>query len=367
MPLPIKKIIIIQPALPAYRLDFFERLASKIGEEFKLYYSSSNLGILTDSPPTHNWAIKIGAIKSLIPGLTWQEGAISTPIKRGDIIIIPGDARCLSNLILLVRARLIGAKTVLWGQLWSATSKRYRFILRVLLMRLANSLLFYTDIEATTYRQKYSKYDNRIITSLNNGINADKIISLREKYDTKNRGEELLFIGRLTEKSDLQILIHALAQEELNEVCLHIIGDGPDANILKKLAEDLEISKKIFWHGGTTDEKKIADIANRCAIFVYPGGVGLSLIHAMAYGLPAILHDDISTHMPEIAAFEAGKTGTTFAKGNIKSLSKCISNLIKDKKSRTNMSLHAKSQVDNKFNTEKMTERFLDLLKELQR
>lgn len=303
----IQKVIIVQPALPAYRLDFFERLAKELGERFKIYYSSSNLGILTDSISPHHWTVRTGEIKSLLPGVTWQKGIITIPIKRGDIIVIPGDARCLSNIILLIRAKLIGAKTILWGQLWSATSKKYRFLLRILLMRLANNLLFYTDLEAITYRQKYSPNDNRIITSLNNGININPIVSLRKKYDIENRGSELLFIGRLTEKTNLRLLIHALAEAELNEVYLHIIGDGPDANILKKLADSLGISEKIRWHGATTDETKIANIANRCAIFVYPGGVGLSLIHAMAYGLPAILHNDVSTHMPEIAAFEAEK------------------------------------------------------------
>ena len=36
-------------------------------------------------------------------------------------------------------------------------------------------------------------------------------------------------------------------------------------------------------------------------IFVYPGEVGLSLIHAMAYGLPCLVHSDRLKHMPEIS------------------------------------------------------------------
>ena len=60
------------------------------------------------------------------------------------------------------------------------------------------------------------------------------------------------------------------------------------------------------------EEPDIAQIANRCRLFVYPGGVGLSLIHAMAYGLPSIIHDDRWRHMPEIAAFQDGRTGRTF-------------------------------------------------------
>ena len=32
-----------------------------------------------------------------------------------------------------------------------------------------------------------------------------------------------------------------------------------------------------------------------------PGAVGLSLIHAMAYGLPCLVHSNRLQHMPEIA------------------------------------------------------------------
>ena len=104
-----RNIIVIQPALPAYRIDFFKRLAEYSGDSFHLYYSTAALGILTDKQDREEWSTEIGRIRSLLPGMEWQHGALGVPIHRGDIVVISGAPRCISNLALLVRARWVGA------------------------------------------------------------------------------------------------------------------------------------------------------------------------------------------------------------------------------------------------------------------
>ena len=41
------------------------------------------------------------------------------------------------------------------------------------------------------------------------------------------------------------------------------------------------------------DENKIASFMLRSDVFIYPGSVGLSLIHAYNYGLPSIIFSDM--------------------------------------------------------------------------
>ena len=58
--------------------------------------------------------------------------------------------------------------------------------------------------------------------------------------------------------------------------------------------------------------------------FVYAGAVGLSLIHAFAYGLPAIISSDMNDHNPEALLFRDGECGATFLRDDVDSLADTI-------------------------------------------
>ena len=47
-------------------------------------------------------------------------------------------------------------------------------------------------------------------------------------------------------------------------------------------------------------------------IFVYPGGIGLSLVHAYSFGLPVITTDNMDVHGPEIELLKQGVNGDFF-------------------------------------------------------
>lgn len=357
-------VIVTQPALPSYRLGFFEAVNSEIPTGFNVFSSDMSLGILTDATKRPKWARPLGPIKQLLPGVEWQVGALSIPITRGDVIVVSGNPRCLSNIALLIWARLRGAKTIWWGQLWSATTRMHRYVLRLLLMRLAHGVIFYTDAEVEAYRTSHWGHrDRRKISALNNGIDVEPIKLLRRAYNPEKRGANILFIGRLTEKADLGLLLQAMTEPKIAHVTLHVIGDGPQARPLKDWATHHGLDGRVIWHDPTVDEAQIANVANRCAVFCYPGGVGLSLIHAMAYGLPAMVHDDRSKHMPEIAAFKEDVTGREFTKDDKQSLSYCLAELLNDPESRAEMSRDALSRADTIYNTSAMAERFLDCIK----
>ncbi|PRD68389.1 hypothetical protein C6P61_11400 [Malikia spinosa] len=353
-------IIVIQPALPAYRINFFDKLYEKLDERLKVYYSNSDLGILTSEKSKKKWALEIGKMQTIIPGVFWQKDALTIQLRKNDILIVSGDARCISTILLLVRARIIGLKTIWWGQLWSASTKKHRFFIRLLLMKLAHSIIFYTDKEVAQYLNSYGNKDARPINALNNGIDIKPIKEIRLKYESKNRDKEILFIGRVTAKSNLKILIDALTEPALNNTKLHIIGEGSESENIKQLIIKLNLSDRIFWHGATTDEHNIASIANKCSIFVYPGSVGLSLIHGMAYGLPAVVHNDTTKHMPEISAFIDGLTGMSFIKDSHLDLAKTLKLILFNEKKLNDMSDKSINQVDNFFNTDQMANRFLN-------
>lgn len=356
------RVLIIQSALPIYRLDFFKRLAGRLGEGFRVYYSSTDLGVLTTNKIEQNWASQLPTMRQLFSGAEWQPGLLTLKLRKGDVLVVSGSPRNLSGMLLLLKARLRGLRTIWWGQYWSSTSEAHRFMLRIALMRMANAVLFYTDQEVEEYRSGIGRYDRRPIGALNNGINVEPITRLRNRYVATARSADILFIGRLTEKAELQLLIQALADSELSNCRLHVVGDGSQQSVLQALSERLGVDSRITWHGGMTSELEISAIANRCRLFVYPGGVGLSLLHAMSYGLPSVVHDDRWCQMPEIAAFRDGQTGRRFRRGSVSSLVTIVSELMQNTSLLDAMSLEAVRQTETRFNTAEMCDRFVLLL-----
>lgn len=356
-------VYFIQPALPAFRRDLFARVGAAFPEAFQLRYATGNSVVPADS--LEYSAVCTGCDRNLPLGLIWQRNVVLAPVQRGDIVVLSGNPRYLSTMILGGKARLRGARVVWWGHYWSSSSKYWRMILRMMLMRVAHGIVFYTDREVSEYRAGPGRRDTRPVIGLNNGICTDIIHLLRAQYFVRERERAILFVGRQTAKANLSLLIQALARPELANVHLHVVGEGEESARSRSIATKIGVSDRITWHGVSTDESVIAPIANRCRVFVYPGEVGLSLIHGMAYGLPCVVHSDRWQHMPEIAAFEDGRTGRSFRPNDIADLAKVTSGLMQDEKALGKMSQRCRNITDAEFNTKDMAARFVAFLESL--
>lgn len=357
------RVTVIQPAVPVYRLDFFQRLSDRLGQDFAVYSSRQKaLGVLEAGGDRIAWLRPLGSMRSLLPGLEWQSGVLSVPISRGDVLVVCGAPRTLSTLVLLIKGRLRGAKTIWWGHYWSATSKPWRMALRLALMRIADAVLFYTDQEVAEYRARKGGNLSKPVVGLNNGIDTGKIVRLRKPYLPEERSRDLLFIGRITQKAEFDLLIDALSRPECAYITLDVIGDGDGMPYIKERAESLGLSNRIIWHGALVHEPDIAAIANRCKVFVYPGCVGLSLIHGLAYGLPAVVHNDRWRHMPEIAALDIGANGRVFVRGSAPALAAEVAALLNDNDALLRMSAAAVATTERSFNSVDMVNRFCSLL-----
>jgi glycosyltransferase involved in cell wall biosynthesis len=303
-------------------------------------------------------------MRTILPGIFWQTGALSIRIAHGDVVVVNGAPRCLSNIALLLKARLQGASTIWWGHYWSSTSRAWRAALRMPLIRLADAVLFYTDREVEEYRAA-GRGVSKVVTALNNGIETEEIERLRESYDPVSRPRDLLFIGRLTHKAELGLLLEALALPACKGVSLDVIGGGNEEAKLHRRCNELGLADRVNWRGGMTNERRIAEIANSCKAFAYPGAVGLSLVHGFAYGLPAIVHNDRWTHMPEIAALRAGENGETFVAGSAASLSETIRTVLDEPQRLIRMSAAATDTTTRSFNAADMVDRFLSVIEEV--
>ena len=163
------------------------------------------------------------------------------------------------------------------------------------------------------FRKHYPLLSLRPSSYLNNGIDNKYIKQYRIPYIASLRDRAIVFCGRFTNKSNLSLLIDSLPSLH-NVDTVHIIGEGDLKSSLIDRSKNISFQAKLVWHDFTVNEKYIASIFNSCRLYVYPGDIGLSLIHAMNYGLPCVVHSSFSKHMPEITAFRDSVTGFSFTR-----------------------------------------------------
>lgn len=355
---PCGKVVVIQPTVPNYRIGFFERLAQRLGPRFVVHASPQDLGVLTERATRPAWERRLGPVRLLYFGLEWQEGVLSIPISEDDIVVVCGSPRSLSTLGLIAKCKLKRVRTIWWGHFWSSTSRQWRAAIRFALMRLPDAIVFYTDQEVAEYQSVYTSKNDKPVFALNNGIETDEISQLRVPYVAARRPRDVLFLGRITQKAKLELLLDALTNSACRNVTLDVIGSGDCESDLHQRCESLGIANRVIWHGGVTDEQVIAAVANDCKLFVYPGAVGLSLIHAFSYGLPSVVHDNRWEHMPEIAALHAGTNGFLFRQGDANSLAAVVVDALSSPERLSAMSAAAIDTTAQSYNAEDMTDRF---------
>ncbi|WP_281795974.1 glycosyltransferase [Desulforhabdus amnigena] len=155
------------------------------------------------------------------------------------------------------------------------------------------------------------------------------------------------YVGRLSEEKGLPILISAFRRVQTlhAHVKLVLVGDGPLRKSLKKMVDELGLADSVIFAGF---QESVEPWLYLMDIFVLPSrmeGTPLSLLEAMAVGLPCIATDvggvsKIMTHE---------KDGLLIESDSIFALENAIMHLIKQPKLRTELGKNARHTIETKF------------------
>jgi glycosyltransferase involved in cell wall biosynthesis len=104
-----------------------------------------------------------------------------------------------------------------------------------------------------------------------------------------DRGDALLFVGRLTRQKGVDLLLRALATLS-TDIGLDVVGDGEERGALESLAATLGIAARVRWHG-SRPSGELAHFYRRASALVIPSveeGLGLVAVEALLCETPVI-------------------------------------------------------------------------------
>lgn len=360
------KVRIFQPLVPHYRVGLFKGIGRQLPGRVEIC-APENQGEYNKSIPVDGVLCDFCHPERKVGPFYIMKRATLKGMQRGDVVVIEGNIRKLSFLRIALQAKLRGIGVVWWGLHRMPDQKKLPEVVRVWIMKhLASSILFYNQTGVDWFKARGE--DISRVFAVGNAIDQQPIKTELE-YWTPNRlsafsranglssARVLLACTRLSDKVRLHEAIRAMAEPDMpQDVILAVIGDGPLREELMKLAKDTGVEKKIRWLGAMFDQHDMAPWFLSAKLFVYPGPVGLGVLHAMAYGLPAVLND---THnSTEAEAFENGKCGLMFKEFDVADLAKTIQTLLNDERNTNLMGEYAQRRVFKYYTMDNMVRNY---------
>lgn len=325
------KICLITNLAPHYREEIFRLLDSRLECDF-VFGDTLNNGIRT-FPPV-GFRNHVTVVKNVQNGQVtlWQKGVLKKLSEQYDLYILSGDIRCLSTWVFLTLASLRHRRIWLWAHGWSGRENRLQRMLKKMFYRMSEGVLLYGDyarnlmISNGFAPEKLWVIHNSLAYSQQKAIreNLKKTDIYRVRF--RNDDPTLIFIGRLTTAKRLDMILDAMKILRSRKVfCnLVLVGEGPDLDFLKLQIICNGLENRVWLYGPCYDETLNAELIYNADLCVSPGNIGLTAIHVLTYGTPALTHDNFKHQGPEFEAIQPQVTGDFYEYGSVKSLADWI-------------------------------------------
>ncbi len=168
----------------------------------------------------------------------------------------------------------------------------------------------------------------------------------------------LVFAGRFVREKCLPDLIEAFAitRREIGAAKLVLVGDGPLMPAVRKRIEELGLGPAVRLPG-FLEAANVIPYLKAAELFVMVSdseGMPAALVEAQAVGLPAVV-----TAIPALTqVVQHGVHGLCANPGDPVSIAACLSQLLRDAKSRDEMGKRAREHALAVYSMDKMTARF---------
>jgi glycosyltransferase involved in cell wall biosynthesis len=262
----------------------------------------------------------------------------------------------LRDYVLFMTARLVLNKKVLLHihgghYLMKPPSPRSPFMYMIrAMLRDASLCIVLSEIEVKSIRDNY----NVDAVALPNAIEVFKLSDRQKDFNSRLR---IIFLGRLVASKGVHVIADALSQlnGSTTDFEFHIYGSGPELDgFLEKLksVEGLNYSYK-----GVVKGEEKWNAFRDAHLFLLPSlfgeGLPIAMLEAMGSGCIPIVSDDASI----TTVVEDRVNGFIVNKGDSKSLSRTIQQLLFDRNTLSRISETAQSTIREKYNIDNYLKR----------
>jgi len=153
----------------------------------------------------------------------------------------------------------------------------------------------------------------------------------------------VLSVGELNKNKNHEVVIRAIAKIKNPTIHYVICGKGPLESNLKKLSIELGIGENVHILGFRQDIPEICKISDVFAFPSYREGLPVSLMEAMATGLPVVC----SNIRGNSDLIEDRKGGYLVKSKDVDYFTKCINELISDSRLRSEFVKFNLNKIEN--------------------
>lgn len=257
---------------------------------------------------------------------------------------------------------------VFYGYFGRAMSEAIRLVERVL-ARITDRIVTLTERGALEHVQYRIAGRGKFVT-IPSGIRVaefrsacgDPIVK-RKELGLPLDGPLIGTVGRLVPIKGHAWLIRAIPRvlAEFPQACVVFIGDGPLADELRQLANEVGVGRNVVFLGTRQD---VPACLAALDLFVFPSlneGMGRALIEAMAVGLPVVATG--VGGIPDVVV--DGESGVLVPPKDAMALADAVRAMLRDPGRRRAYGEAAKRRVDDRFDVEAMVEKLERLYDEV--
>lgn len=330
-------------------LSFFDLLANLDKERYEPFIVCPYSGTLVQKLEKNQYSVKIIEMPSIrklnvfkiISGIKH----LSKWIQQNQIKLIHANgSRCALYAVLaakIAKVPIIWHVRILDKDPW----------LDPILSKLSNLIIVNSNAVKKRFAKSKKAFSKTVV--IYNGIDFKKLyssslsIDLRKDLSISSHDPVIGMIGRTDLYKDHETLLYSVKEviKSIPKTKLLLIGDGEKYSQIKKLSEELNISKSVYFLGVRDN---IVDFYKALDVFVLSSkseGFGRVLVEAMAIKRP-VIGTNIGG-IPEI--IENNVSGILVPKNEPNELAQAILNLIQNPKFAKRLAYQAEKQVHERF------------------
>jgi glycosyltransferase involved in cell wall biosynthesis len=294
------KYVLYLAVLPFYRQECIRLVKQELGEEAAIFAGSRHIDATVTTGIAPELYTKVRNVRLASRGLV-QLGGWRTAM-AAEHLVVDLNPRSLNAWVQLLVRRALGRRTLAWGHLdpRAGSASRTRG-LRTFMRSVASGTILYGYGSVQPAR--------KALPTQPVWVAPNSLYSASEMRPAIPAGHStaFLYVGRLVPEKKVDLLVRAIAHPQARAVDarLDIVGEGAERDSLERLANTLNVSDRVHFHGSITDSGRLFELYESSVAAVSPGYAGLSLTQSVGFGVPILVADD-EPHAPEIELVRLG-------------------------------------------------------------